>query len=205
MEALDVIDDPAAAIAALGPVRSRLLAALHEPGSAAMLAPAVGLTRQKVNYYLRALEREGLVRVVEERRWGGITERVFQASAASYVVSPEALGTVAGDPARVPDRLSARYLIALGARIVREVAGLLKRAEHEDKRLATLGLDAEIRFSSAAERAAFADDLARAISELVARYHDTSAPGGRPHRLVVAAHPLPHAPEDEKARHERAR
>jgi DNA-binding transcriptional ArsR family regulator len=204
MEALDVIDEPAAAIAALDPVRSRILAALGEPASAAMLAPAVGLTRQKVNYYLRSLEREGLVGVVEERRWGGITERLFQASAASYVVSPEALGGVAGDPARVPDRLSARYLIALGARIVREVAGLLKRADREDKRLATLALDTEIRFRSAAERAAFADDLARGVSELVARYHDASALAGRPHRLVVAAHPLPQAPEPEEPRHERA-
>jgi DNA-binding transcriptional ArsR family regulator len=195
METLDVIEDPAAAIAALDPVRSNILAALSEPASAAMLAPAVGLTRQKVNYYLRTLERDGLVRVVEERRWGGITERLFQASAASYVVSPEALGAVASDPARISDRLSARYLIALGARIVREVAGLLKRAEHEDKRLATLGLDAEIHFGSAAERTAFAEDLARDVSALVARYHTA---GGRPHRLVVAAHPMPAIPEPEE-------
>ena len=189
---LEVIDDPAAAVVALDPVRARLLAELARPGSAATLAPRVGLTRQKVNYHLRALEAHGLVRVVEERRWGGLTERLYAATAASYVVSPGALGEAGCDPARSWDRLSARYLIALAARLVREVGTLARRAEQEDKRLATLALDTEIRFRSPAERAAFADDLAAAVTALVARYHDD---GGRAHRLVVAAHPVPHTPD----------
>jgi DNA-binding transcriptional ArsR family regulator len=195
---VEVIDDPGVAVAALDPVRSRLLAALAEPGSAATLAPRVGLTRQKVNYHLRVLETHGLVRQVEERRWGGLTERFLVATAASYVVSPGALGESASDPARTSDRLSARYLVALAARIVREVADLVRRAEQQEKRLATLALDTEIRLRSAAERAAFTDDLAAAVTSLVSRYHDASAPGGRSHRLVVAAHPLPHTPDPEE-------
>lgn len=183
---------------ALDPVRARLLAALAEPGSAATLASKVGLTRQKVNYHLRALEAHGLVRLAEERQWGGLTERLLVATAASYVVSPAALGEASNDPSRATDRLSARYLIALGARVVREVADLARRAERHDKRLATLAIDTEIRFRSAAERAAFADELANAVTHLVARYHDESAPGGRPHRLLVAAHPVPRAPEPEE-------
>ena len=43
-----VIDNPAAAEAALEPARARLLAQLTEPRSAAMLAAAIGLPRQKV-------------------------------------------------------------------------------------------------------------------------------------------------------------
>lgn len=190
---VEVIDDPAAAVVALDPVRARLLAELAEPGSAATLAARVGLTRQKVNYHLRALEAHGLVRLAEERRWGGLTERLLVATAASYVVSPGALGEAASDPGRTSDRLSARYLIALAARIVREVGSLVRRADQQNKRLATLALDTEIRFRSASERAAFTDELAATISSLVSRYHDESAPGGRPHRLLVASHPLPHA------------
>src|ERR671915_2608397 len=152
---VEVIDDPAAAVVALDPIRARLLAALAEPGSAATLAPRVGLTRQKVNYHLRALEAHGLVGVIEERRWGGLTERVLQATAASYLVSPAALDEAATDPARTRDRLSARYVIALAARVVREVAALARRADEAEKRLATLALDSEIRFRSAAERADF--------------------------------------------------
>ena len=152
---VEVIEDPGAAVVALDPVRARLLAALAEPGSAAALAQRVSLPRQKVNYHLRALEAHGLVRLVEERAWGGITERVLVATAASYIVSPAALGAAANDPARSSDRLSARYLIALAGRVVREVGELARRAEREDKRLATLAVDAEIRFRSPADRAAF--------------------------------------------------
>jgi DNA-binding transcriptional ArsR family regulator len=188
---VEVIDDPAAAVAALDPARARLLAELAKPGSAAGLAERLGLARQKVNYHLRTLESHGLVRVVEERQWGGLTERVLAATATSYVVSPAALGAAATDPGRARDRLSARYLIALAARVVGEVAELARQAEARKKRLATLALDTEIRFRSAEERASFTDELAAAVTSLVSRYHDASAPGGRPHRLIVAAHPRP--------------
>jgi hypothetical protein len=158
----------------------------------------MGITRQKINYHLRTLEAHGLVREVEQHRWGGLTERRLIASAASYVVSPAALGKAASDPARSLDRLSARYLVALAARIVREVGDLVRRAEAAGKALPTLAIDAEVRFRSPAERAAFTDELTQAITSLVARYHDGSAPGGRSHRLVVTSHPLPKTPEKKE-------
>jgi DNA-binding transcriptional ArsR family regulator len=188
---IQVIDDPAAATVVLEPTRSRLLSELAAPASAATLATRVGLARQKVNYHLRALEAHGLVRLAQKRKWGGLTERLLVATAASYVVSPSALGPIAADPNRDVDRLSASYLIALGARVVREVADLVRRAHKTGKRLATLAVDTEVRFRSPADRAAFTAELAEAITKLVAKYHDESAPGGRAHRLVVVAHPVP--------------
>lgn len=188
---IQVIDDPAAATVALEPMRSRLLSELIEPASAATLATRVGLTRQKVNYHLNTLEAHGLVQLAQERKWGGLTERLLVATAASYVVSPSAMGPVAVDPNREVDRLSASYLIALGARVVREVGDLDRRAKETEKRLATLAVDAEVRFRSATERAAFTSELTEAVAKLVSKYHDESAPGGRTHRLVVVAHPLP--------------
>jgi DNA-binding transcriptional ArsR family regulator len=195
---VDVIDDPAAATVALDPVRSRLLAELSEPASAATLATRLGIARQKVNYHLHALEAHQLVRVAEKRRWGGLTERVLVATAASYVVSPKALGPAATDPDRGTDRLSAGYLVALAARVVREVGDLLRRSREANKHLPTLSIDTEIRFRSAADRADFSNELTGAITRLVSRYHDASAPGGRAHRLVVVAHPRPLKPADEK-------
>jgi DNA-binding transcriptional ArsR family regulator len=189
VQELSVIDDPAAAGVSLDPTRARLLAELAEPGSASSLAAKVGLARQKVNYHLRTLEQHGLIELVEERRKGNMTERVMQAVAASYVISPAALGTIAPDPARAPDRLSARWLIAVAARTVREVGELLAGATKAGKRLATFAVDGEVRFASAADRAAFADELAQAVTALVGKYHDESAPAGRPHRVVVAIHP----------------
>jgi DNA-binding transcriptional ArsR family regulator len=193
-----VINDPATAMVALEPVRSRLLAELSEPASAATLASRLGIGRQKVNYHLRALESHQLVRVAEERQLGGLTERLMVASAASYVVSPGAMGPVAADPGRSADRLSASYLIALAASMIREVNDLLGRARKVGKRLPTLSLDTEIRFRSAQDRAAFSHALVGAVTTLAARYHDASAPGGRSHRLVIVAHPLPHKPQSKE-------
>jgi DNA-binding transcriptional ArsR family regulator len=189
---VDVIEDPAAAAVALEPIRARLLAELVEPASAGALAPRIGIARQKVNYHLRALEAHGLVALTEERRRGGITERFLQATAASYVISPIALGAAAADPDRTADRLSARYLVALAGRVVREVGRLVHLADAAGKRLPTLAVDTEIRFRTAEDRAAFAEDLTAALIELAARYHHDD---GRPHRLVVAAHPTP-TPEE---------
>ena len=190
---VEVIEDPAAAAVALDPVRTRLLAELAEPGSAAALAARVDIPRQKVNYHLRALEAQGLVELAEERKRGGITERVMQATAASYVVSPAALGEAAVDPAQAADHLSARYLVALAGRLVREVGGLARRAAVAGKRLPTFSIDTEIRFRSAEDRAAFADELTATVVELAARYHHDD---GRPHRLIAAAHPIPKSPEE---------
>jgi DNA-binding transcriptional ArsR family regulator len=188
MHDVEVIEDPSAAALALDPLRARLLAELVEPGSAAALAARVGIARQKVNYHLKALESHGLLELAEERKRGGITERVLRATAAVYVVSPAALGESAADPDEAPDRLSARYLIALASRVVREVGSLTRLASAAGKRLPTLAIDTDIRFRSAEDRAAFADELTAVLIDLAARYHHDD---GRPHRLVVAAHPRP--------------
>lgn len=184
-----VIDDPAAAEVTLDPVRNRILAELAEPASATALAAKVGQPRQKVNYHLRELERHGLVELVEERRKGNMTERVMRATASSYVISPAVLGSAAPDPARSPDRLSARWLLALASQLVRDVGALVTGASKAGKPVATFALDGEIRFASAADRAAFADELTQAVTALIGKYHDEAAPRGRVHRVVVAIHP----------------
>ncbi|MDQ3947378.1 MAG: helix-turn-helix domain-containing protein [Actinomycetota bacterium] len=186
---LAVISDPSAAEVSLDPVRARLLAELAEASSATALAQRLGLPRQNVNYHLRALERHGLVELVEERRKGNCTERIVQASAAAYLISPAAFEPVAPDPGRSPDRLSARWLLALAGQLVRDVGELMSGAERARRRVATFAADGEIRFSSAADRAAFTGELAAAIASLVAKYHDEGAPRGRLHRIVVAVHP----------------
>ncbi len=199
MDAVDVIDNPAAAVIALDPVRSRLLAELGEPASAAALGARLGIARQKLNYHLRTLEAHHLVREVETRKWGGLQERLLVASAGSYIVSPAALGPAGATPDRVLEHLSASYLLALAGRVVTEVGEMLRRSRGANARmpLATLALDTEIRFRSAAERAAFSDELLTAVTTLVARYHDAAAPHGREHRLLVMAHPLPQPSTEE--------
>ncbi len=190
MLSVAVIDDPAVAEVALDPTRARLLAALATPGSATTLAAGLGLTRQQVNYHLRTLEAHGLAALVDERRKGNMTERVLEASAASYVISPGALPAVAPDPERLRDQLSAQWMLALGARLVHEVGTLLTGAQSAGQRVATFAVDGTVRFASAADRAAFADELGTALTDLMARYDSPDATGGRDHRLVVALHPV---------------
>ena len=133
-----VIDDPAAAEASLDPMRARLLAALAEPGSATTLAARAGVSRQRLNYHLRELERHGLIELVEERRKGNCTERVLRATAASYVISPAAFAAVAPDPARSPDKVSAYWMLALAGQLVRDVGELIAGAAKARKPVADL-------------------------------------------------------------------
>ena len=201
MQDVAVIEDAATAEVSLDPIRARMLAELAEPHTATTLAARLGLARQKVNYHVKTLEQHGLVELVEERRKGNMTERVVRASAGAYVISPAALAAVAPDPARSPDRLSARWLLALAARLVRETGALINGAARAGKPVATFALDGEVRFASAADRAAFAEELAGAVTALVSKYHDEKAAGGRDHRVIVAIHPSvpagPHASTTE--------
>jgi DNA-binding transcriptional ArsR family regulator len=187
---LRVLDDAAAVEVALDPIRTSILDALTEPGSAATLAAAVGSTRQKVNYHLRALEAHGLVELAEEREWGGITERLMRLSARHLVVAPDVLQSAAIDPTEVADRLSAEYLIAVNARTVSEVGAIASSAA-SGTRVPTLTVDTVIGFTSPEDRAAFATDLQSAVLALVARYHHDD---GRPHRLTVSSYPRPEEP-----------
>src|SRR5262245_27006908 len=167
-------------------MRLRIVERLREPASAASVARHLGLPRQKVNYHLRELEKQGLVREVEQRRKGNCVERLVQATARHYLVNPAALGALGADPEAIADRFSASYLLALAARTIRDVATVQDLAGKAGKRIATLSLTAEIRFRSAAERHQFAEELGNAVAALVARYDDA---GGRPFTLTVGAYP----------------
>lgn len=196
--AVHLIDDTGQAAAALHPIRQRLLGELVEPNSAAGLARRLGLPRQKVNYHLRQLEEEGLVRAVGERRVRNCTERIVRAVARSYLISPSTMGAVAVDPSRVRDQASTAYLVATSARTVQEMGSLRERADGRDKRLATLTLDAEVRFDTPAAQSAFAEELSNAVADLVAKYHREDAQSGRTFRVITQAYPKPKPPTSQK-------
>jgi DNA-binding transcriptional ArsR family regulator len=187
MDDVRVLEDAAAVEVALDPIRASILTALTEPASAATIATQVGLTRQKVNYHLRALEAHGLVELAEERTWGGITERLVRRTARQFVVAPDVLQGVGIEPGAVADKLSSAYLVAVNARTVSEV-GAIVRSTRGRTRVPTLTVDTVIGFRSAQDRAAFAADLQSAVATLVARYHHDD---GRPHRLTVSSYPRP--------------
>jgi DNA-binding transcriptional ArsR family regulator len=196
-EPLEVIRSAEQARALLNPARRALLEALGEPASAASLGRRLGLGRQRVNYHLRELEKAGLVELVERRRRGNCMERIVKATARHYLISPEALGALGSTAPERQDRTSAAYLVAAAGRAIQAVAALGERARTQGKRLPTLTVEADVRFRSASERNAFAEELATALARLTAKYHDAAAAGGRSFRFLVAGYPAPPAEAKE--------
>ena len=187
---LAVVNQQDAASALLNPLRRSILAALAAPGSATTVADAIGTPRQLVNYHLRVLERAGLVEEVAQRQRRGLTERIVRATAAHYLVSPDAIAQLGGSTEDVRDRFSATYQVAVAARTIREVAALATLARKAGKPLTTLSLDTQVCFETPAAREAFGNELVATINRLVAKYHRNSSTAGRTYRLFAGAHPI---------------
>lgn len=180
-----LLDDADRVRTALSPIRRRLLAELQSPGSAASLAVALGMPRQKVGYHLKALEDAGLVQLVEQRQRRGFTERLFTASADAYVIDPDLLAGPAPE-ALTQDRYAADHLIRTAAETVREVGRMRQAADAEGRRLLTFTLEAEIAFAAPGDIERFAERLTQAVAALAAEFNTE---GGRPYRLIAATHP----------------
>src|SRR5579864_2311717 len=126
LAALQIVQSPEKAGVLLQPGRLRLLEQLTEPDSAAGLARRLGVPRQKLNYHLRELEREGFLELVEERRKGNCMERVVRAVAREFLIAPgtgdhETHDRIKADRATA-DRFSAAYLASTAARLIRDLA-----------------------------------------------------------------------------------
>lgn len=184
---MQFVDDPTRLLAALSPLRRRLLADLAVPGSATTAAARMGLSRQKVNYHLRVLERVGLVELVELRQRRGCTERILRATSDAFVVDPTVMSRPA-DPLVARDAYAAEHLVAVAGRTVRDVSRMHAAAGAQAKRLLTFTIETEVSFAQPAEVHQFTDALATAIAEVAQRF---STADGRPYRVVVGGHPAP--------------
>jgi DNA-binding transcriptional ArsR family regulator len=179
-ERVQILHDSEQACVALQPVRIQILERLGEPKSASSLAPGLGIPRQQVNYHLRELERIGLVELVEERKKGNVTERLYRSVANSFLVSPLALGLVRPNPASMQNRASTDYQVAVGARLIEDLSTF-------EGPVPTLTLETAICFESQEARGQFAEELAKAIANLAAKFHHKGSE--EPYRMVIAVHP----------------
>ncbi len=201
-----VLREPDRIATLMDPDRRRLLDALQDaPDSATGLARRLGDRRQRVNYHLRLLEEAALVELAEERPRRGVTERVMRPVAQRFVVDSAALGSrLAPEPTEDPDRFSATYLVALAARTIREVAGLMERARATGTRLPSLGLTTRVCLRDPARLEVFQRELADAVARVVARHHDETG-DGRCFRVTTQSYPAPagnddDVPDDEEER-----
>jgi DNA-binding transcriptional ArsR family regulator len=189
-----VIDSGEIASVLLDPTRQLLLQRLGAPDTAANIARGLGLPRQRLGYHIRELERHGLIEQVEERKRGNCVERVIQATARRFIISPAALGQLGAEPNQVTDSLSSSYLIATAAQTIRDVSALQERARATEKQLPTMTIQVDVRFETPAARAAFADELAAFVADAVQRHHAPTTTHGRDYRFTIAGYPAPAQP-----------
>lgn len=188
-DAVDVVVEPERAQVMLHPTRLLILEHLLEPRSAAALGRDLGLPRQRLNYHLRELERQGLVELVSVRERGSVQERLYRRTGDRYAISIDALGKLGSRPEAVQDRFSSAYQIAMASAAIADLASLRAGAAAAGQQLATLTIEVDVRFADAVARSAFAQELGDAIAALARKYHDDRAPQGRTFRFYLGAYP----------------
>lgn len=164
-------------------IRQRLLADLREPDSAAGIARRHGLSRQRVGYHMRALERAGCLELVEKRQRRGCVERVYRALPIAFAQAP--------DEAEAADRYSWAALVTMVTRALADLTGLRSRADQQGKRLATLAVELDVAFASPHERKAFSEELLATVEALVHKHHQPDVAGARRFRVLLGAYPAP--------------
>lgn len=189
MNALRLITELDVAAGLLNLERQELLELLAEPNSASSLARITKRPRQQINYHLRELEKRGLITHVEDRKRGNCVERVLVRADESLCISPSLLGNLSPMPEREPDKLSANYLIASAAKLIRDLGHAVMHASRNKKKVVTLTLSAEVRFVSPEQRAEFAREVADALARISAKYNNDQSPTGRTFTWMFGAYP----------------
>jgi len=192
-----IISDPNMAAVLLKEPRRHILAMAAEPVSAVEVADRLGETRQRIGYHLRQLVEAGLLQDVVVSRRGAMVEKRYRATATSYALAPSLLGSLTARIGSAPDRDSARHLLGAINEVQDDLARVLARRESEADRVPTLTLSTRVRFRDAKQRAAFADALMAALTDVVAQHttpfepDDGMANDGDPFRLTLTLNPTP--------------
>ena len=187
---LSVVQHPRAAAALLDPTRALILKALRQPGSAASVARSLGLPRQRVAYHVRQLEKAGLVTHEGDNRRGNCVERLVKATATHYLVGPASVGELGPAGGEYSDQFSSSYLLGTAASLINELTTVREQAAKSKKRVPTLTLNSTVEVESSTQMAQFAEDLTKAVAEVVAKYQSTGD-HRRSFRLVVGSYPKP--------------
>ena len=213
---VETVAEAARAELLLHPLRQTILTEAREPSSASEIARRVGRKAQQVNYHVRALVDAGFLLPAGERRKRNLIEKRYRASAEAYVLLPRVLGDVGPASVSDADRFGAAHLMGLSAQLQEELGawfgpgaaatstegpegGLVGGSAGAVGRpieVPTLSLDAELRFESADQRAAFASALRHAVERVIAEHASPMHAGqgeegaGRPYRLVVGCYPI---------------
>ena len=119
--------------------RIQIIEMLGEPRSVTALAEAMDVPRTRLYHHIKLLEEAGLIEVVETRKAGALTEKIFLVAASSYRPSD---GFLAGArPSQQRDAILGAILGATQADFAKalEQEGLEGLEEHSEHKRMTLG------------------------------------------------------------------
>ena len=168
------------------PFRQRLLEALTTPHSAASLARRYDMSRQRIGYHMRDLEKAGCIERAGERQQRGLTEKLYRTRPLAYVHAPPSTDRLSRQ-----DRFSWAALVNLVGRTLADLVALRRGADAEGKRLATLGIEAEVYFETPAQRKAFTEDLIDAVEGVLRDHERPLGKKSRGFSVIVGAFPKP--------------
>ena len=183
---VEVLDDADRVAALAHPIRIAILEQLRTPDSASGVARALGETRQKTNYHVKALLDAGLLEPAGERRARNFVEQLYQSVAPTFLVAP----ALAWSDDRRVDTLRAQlpleHLVRVGERLQRDAIGLLDRAAFDGEAIPAAAVETEVRFADEATRAAFLDEYLAAIKPLLKKFGNRR---GDAYRVALVVYP----------------
>jgi DNA-binding transcriptional ArsR family regulator len=183
---LEFLQEPDRLRVALSPMRRQLLDRLQEPASATEVAAELGISRQRINYHMRALEQAGLIELVKERRRRGFVERIFGLTAQAFVVDPAVMG--GGSAPAEQDRFASERLVGLAAEVVGDVARMESRAKGRGGRVPTFAIETEVNLMGPVDVRHFQAALAQVVAGAVAEFDAPTA--GKRYRVIVGGYPI---------------
>ncbi len=189
------ISDPEVLQALAHPTRIAMLDAFRRPASTAAVARQLGQPRQRLAFHLKLLKEADLVAEVAKRNTGRFVETLYQATAETFIVSPEALWS---DPKRkqaLHQQLSLNQLVSAGRRLQTDALQLLDLAAFAEQTIPSMTLTGELRFADERRRTEFFNEYTEAITELSERFTHRE---GAAYRLVTAVHPEPELDGDSE-------
>jgi DNA-binding transcriptional ArsR family regulator len=183
---VSVVEDPEQVAVLAHPIRVAILNALREPNSASGVARAIGESRQKTHYHVKALLDAGLIRPTQELRSGGFVEQLYESVARSFLVSPRLAWTGDRRVDALRSQLPLEHLVHLGETLQREATALLDRAAFDAEDIPCATVDASVRFKDEETRSAFITEYMAALKPLLKKY---GSQRGSEFRVAIAVFP----------------
>ncbi len=188
------VSDPAAVEALTHPIRRKVLAELRAPKSAASVARTLGMPRQKVNYHLKELAKAKLVRTAGERAKGHLTEKLYEAVAGTFILSPRVAWEDGARDKAMRDQVSLKRLVSMGDQLQKDAISLLDLAAFDGEEIPSASVEAAISFADEEARSSFMEDYLQVLGPLLSKH---GAREGRGYRVALAVYPDPEQTAEE--------